>query len=103
MFIIALVSSRAINLAHFLRPNAMQNVTLFVLPEFFLKLKLGMYYIDSYLCSSDLCDHAEEWGRPPHGQFVLLGQLHRRQLHGQVGKQDHVLHCLRLWPGDLRA
>ena len=43
-----------------------------------------------------MCDHAEEWGWATHGELVLLGQLHGRQLHRQVGEQDDVLHRVRL-------
>ena len=41
-------------------------------------------------------DNAEERRGAPHGELVLLGQLDGRQLHRQVGEQDHVLHRLRL-------
>ena len=46
-------------------------------------------------------DHAEERRRPPHRQLLLLGQRHGRQLHRPVGKQDHVLHRVRLWTRNL--
>lgn len=51
---------------------------------------------------SDVRDHAEERCRSAHGQLVLLGQRHRRQLHRQVGKQNHVLHSLRIRTGYLK-
>merc|ERR1712127_1051718 len=44
-----------------------------------------------------VCNHAKEWRRSAHGQLVLLGQHHRRKLHSEMGEQDHVLHCVRLW------
>ena len=46
---------------------------------------------------SDVCDHAKERSWAPHSELLLLGQLHGRQLHREVGKQDDVLHriCLR--------
>lgn len=52
---------------------------------------------------SDLCDHAEEWSGPAHGKLVLLGQLHRWELHRAMGEQDHVLHRQRLRPVHLTA
>jgi hypothetical protein len=47
-------------------------------------------------------DHAEKRRRPAHGQLVLLGQHDRRQLHGQMGEQVHVLHCERIRFVDLK-
>ena len=41
-------------------------------------------------------DHAEERSWAPHGELMLLGQLYGRQLHREVGKQDDVLHRVRL-------
>ena len=39
----------------------------------------------------------EERLRPHPGLLLLLGQRDGRELHGEVGEQDHVLHsqCLR--------
>lgn len=43
-----------------------------------------------------MCYYAEEWRRSPYCQLLLLGQHNRRQLHRQMGEQDHVLHCERV-------
>ena len=51
---------------------------------------------------SDLCDYAEKWRWIAYSQLVLLGQFYRWKLYGQMGKQDHVLHCFCLWTGDLK-
>ena len=39
----------------------------------------------------DVRHHAEKRRGPAHGGVVFLGQRHRRESHGPVGEQEHVL------------
>jgi len=46
--------------------------------------------------------HAEERRRITHGVVLFLGQRHGWLVHRQMGKQNYVLHCLRLWTANMR-